>query len=259
MNPRVRATRIALQNRFIRPSKYFSRSPYSSKTLDKALTLFFNGSQNLYIDGLAWTATQTSTWLPLALVLIYLLIRNNNLLSFFSIVIALALCITIADQMASTVFKPMVARFRPTNNPEFMYAVDIVRGYRGGKYGFFSSHASNTMAVATFVSLLIRHKSLTFWLYSWAFLNCWTRVYLGVHYVGDLTVGTIWGLITGSFIYFLWSKFEKKYNADRLKFSATRTRLLTPTGYSFGSVHLLMSAVALTYIYIAIAALFFQG
>ncbi len=104
--------------------------------LDRTLTLFFNGSQSLYMDGLAWTATQTSTWLPLAVIIFYVFLRNNTLNGTIRIVLAFALCILLADQVASTIFKPMVARWRPTNNPEFMYMVDVVRGYRGGNYGY---------------------------------------------------------------------------------------------------------------------------
>ena len=119
---------------------------------------------------------------PLSILLFYLIIRNNDLPGIGGTPLALGLCILLADQMASTVFKPWVGRFRPTNDPSLMYAVDVVNGYRGGKFGFFSSHAANTMAIATFLSLLVRQKSLSLWLYSWALLNCWTRVYLGVHY-----------------------------------------------------------------------------
>ena len=115
------------KNLFLNPLP-FNPSPI---VLDRTLTLFFNGSQSLYVDGLAWTATQTSTWLPLAVILFYVFLRNNTLSGTARIVLSFALCILLADQVASSLFKPMVARWRPTNNPEFMYMVDVVRSYRG--------------------------------------------------------------------------------------------------------------------------------
>lgn len=218
--------------------------------LDRLLTLSLNGSHSLYIDGLAYTATQTVTWLPLVLVLLYITIKDNDLNGVCRLVIGVVLCIIFADQMASSVFKPLVARWRPTNDPFIMYTVDVVKGYRGGSYGFFSSHAANTMAVATFLTLIARNKILSIWLYSWALINCWTRVYLGVHYVGDLTVGTIWGIAVGFGVYYLIirSKYRPKY---------TMTQAQSVIGTS--SAHLFIICLLTTYMYIAIRALFFVG
>ena len=225
--------------------------------LDRTLTLFLNGSQSLYIDGLAWTATQTLTWVPLAIVLFYVILRNNTLSGTLRIVCSIALCIFLADQMASSVFKPLVERWRPTHNPEFMYAVDIVRGYRGGNYGFFSSHASNTMAVATFVALLVRNRTLTYWLYSWVLLNCWSRVYLGVHYVGDLTVGILWGAIVGWGIYRL---IIEKWQTSMLQSGEVYVNGTTsPAGYTLRSIHLFITCILLSYLFVALKALAFEG
>lgn len=223
--------------------------------IDKALTLALNGSDSLYLDGIAWIATQTATWIPLAALLLYLVIRNNGLRGVIGTIIAIALAITLADQVASTIFKPLVARPRPTHDPELMYLIDIVNGYRGGKYGFFSSHAANTMAVATLVSLIFRDRTLTAWLYSWALLNCWTRVYLGVHYVGDLLVGTLWGLFVGWIIFRLWLRYCPGV-LERRTLSRNNTRLTTG-GYSLGSVHLLTAGIVITYLYVALRALQF--
>ena len=104
--------------------------------MDQAITLLLNGSSSLYLDGIAWTATQTTTWLPLAIVLLYVVIQANDLRGILRIIICISLCIALADQVASSVFKPLVARWRPTHDPYIMYMVDIVRGYRGGNYGF---------------------------------------------------------------------------------------------------------------------------
>lgn len=231
--------------------------------LDRYITLFFNGSQSLYVDGLAWYVTQTSTWLPLILVLLYMVIKNNDLSGVFRVVIGIALCILLADQVASSIFKPLVARWRPTNDPNIMYMVDVVRGYRGGSYGFFSSHAANTMAVATFLALLVRNKQFTFWVYSWSFFNCWSRIYLGVHYFGDLLVGCLWGGFVGWMVYrFIIRKYEAKLQQQNYLCQEVATNLSVEpslSGYSSRSVHCFIAALWLTYFYIIFRALFFQG
>ena len=113
----------------------------------------------------------------------------------------IALVITLADQIASGLCKPFFARFRPTQDPNIMYMVDIVNGYRGGRFGFISSHAANTFAISVFLSLLIKRKSLTFMLLFWAVLNSYSRIYLGVHYPGDILFGAIEGCFIGYLIY----------------------------------------------------------
>ncbi len=223
--------------------------------MDRQLTLLLNGSQSLYLDGVAWTATRTLTWIPLAFVLLYVVVRDNNLRGIWHVVLGIALSILLADQMASSVFKPLVARWRPTHNPEIMYLVDVVNGYRGGNYGFFSSHASNTWAIATFVSLLARRRFLTIGLASWALLNCWTRVYLGVHYVGDITVGTLWGLFVG------WAFYRLTVTGVVLEHHPFRIkRALSPAANRMRptSGKVLIIALLLTYVYIAFSALFFR-
>ena len=224
--------------------------------LDRTLTLMLNGSHSLLVDGMAWTATQTTTWLPLAVVLLYVVIRNNELGGALRIIIGIALSILVADQVASSLFKPLVARFRPTNDPQIMYLVDVVRGYRGGQYGFFSSHAANTFAVATFVSLAVRSRSMAAALFSWALLNCWSRVYLGVHYVGDLTVGAIWGALTGYAFYRLLVR--RPAAAPTVPPRGNAHSVPTPfTPYSPRTVRVFVFSLLLTCVYVLVRALFF--
>lgn len=223
--------------------------------IDQTLTLLLNGSQSLFLDGLAWTATQTSTWIPLMFVLLYVVIQGNDLRGLFYIVIGGALCILLADQVASTLCKPWVARWRPTHDPFIMYAIDIVNGYRGGNYGFFSSHAANTMSIAVFLSLILKHKRLSIWLFSWVALNCWTRVYLGVHYVGDITVGLIWGTIVGYVIHRCYNHYLLKSEVDATAATPSPTPALS--FYSSRNINLLITTIQLTYLYVLIRALFF--
>lgn len=219
--------------------------------LDQQVTLLLNGSDSLFWDGVATTATVTWTWIPLSVVLLYVIIRNNDIRNIGLILFSLALCVLIADQVASGICKPIFQRYRPAQDPSIMYIVDVVDGYRGGKYGFFSSHASNSFALCVFSSLLIRHRILTVGLVSWSLLNCWTRVYLGVHYVGDLLVGTVFGILVGSCVYFLYKKVSKQEIDDM-----HRPEIQTSTGYSPDDAYLLLSALLITYIYVILRALF---
>jgi len=221
--------------------------------LDQTLTLALNGSQSLYLDAIATSISATATWLPVAVLFFYVIVRCNNLRNILTILCALALCIFLADQVASSVCKPLVCRYRPSNDPALMYSVDVVNAYRGGRYGFFSSHAANTFAVATFVCLLIRHRALTLWLFSWALLNCWSRVYLGVHYVGDLLTGILWGSLVGYGIYRLLLALTPDLQGRRHYFASRQG--FTVSGYSRASVYLFIIGIALTYLCISFSAL----
>lgn len=212
-------------------------------SLDTQLTLLLNGSDCLFIDNLAISATKTTTWIPLGLLLLYVLVRQNNWKNLLLVILSIALAITLADQMASGVFKPLVGRLRPSHNPELEGIIDLVNGYRGGRYGFFSSHAANTCAVAVFLSLLFRHKIFTLLICSWTLLNCWTRLYLGVHYVGDITVGLIWGAIVGWTVY-------KLYNLLFTRFVSTNGCVL----YTAQQSKLLSEGILLTYAALVIYA-----
>ena len=180
-------------------------------SLDTQLTLWFNGSDSLFVDTLAASATKTRTWVPLGALLMYVLVRMKNWKHLLLIILGIALAITLADQVASGLFKPMVGRLRPSHNPDLVGLIDLVNGYTGGRYGFFSSHAANTCAVAVFLSLIFRQKLFVVLIASWCLLNCWTRLYLGVHYVGDILTGLLWGCIVGWVVFRLYKYLLAKF------------------------------------------------
>ena len=121
--------------------------------LDQRLLLLLNGSNSLFFDHLMNGITSTVAWIPVAVVLFYVLVKNNSMREVGLIVLFLALSILLADQFSSSFCKPYFARFRPAQDPLLMYLVDVVDGYRGGRYGFISSHAANTFAVCIFLAL----------------------------------------------------------------------------------------------------------
>ena len=172
---------------------------------DKQLLLLLNGSDSVFLDWVVMTLTNALTWIPLYVSLLYVVIKaNRNVRGVLMILLAAGLCVLLAGTIDDEIVKPLVARWRPGHDPEIGHLVDTVNGYRGGRYGFFSAHASNTFSLAIFFSLLMRQRVLTIGLVSWSLLNCWTRMYLGVHYPGDITVGLIWGGLMGYLVYRLY-------------------------------------------------------
>ena len=152
---------------------------------DQQLLLRLNGSDSLFWDNLMEGITSTVAWLPVGVVLLYLVVKNNTMREAGLVILFFALTIVVADQFSSSFCKPYFARFRPTQDPLLMYLVDVVDGYRGGRYGFISSHAANTFGVCMFLSLLLRNRWMTFSLVLWAALCSYSpRRHLLRHVVG---------------------------------------------------------------------------
>ena len=169
---------------------------------DKHLLLMVNGSDSLFLDSLILTLTNAQTWIPLYVGLLYMVIRSNPTVRDVVLILAAAgCCVLLAGAVDDGLVKPTVARWRPTHDPEIGSLVDVVNNYRGGNYGFFSAHAANTFSIAVFFSLLVRQRLLTIFLVCWSLINCYTRLYLGVHYPGDILVGLCWGGFVGWLVY----------------------------------------------------------
>ncbi|MDE6807788.1 MAG: phosphatase PAP2 family protein [Prevotella sp.] len=222
--------------------------------LDKQLLLVLNGSDSLFIDGLAKTLTAATLWIPLYISLFYLVLKNSD--SFMKVLLVLAgagLCVLIAGSLDDMIVKPMVARWRPTHDNEIGMIVDVVNGYRGGRYGFFSAHASNTFSIAIFFSLLIRSRLLTVSLITWSLVNCWTRMYLGVHYPGDILCGLLWGGIVGVGVWLLYRQIYKRLFTSKVFVST----YYTTTGYQLVDVDVVISVLVFTLIYAIMRACFY--
>jgi undecaprenyl-diphosphatase len=175
-------------------------------TLDKNITLFINSCHSPFFDNFFYIYTQTWTWLPAIFILLVWVWRKWGIRSLY-VVAGIALCILLADQISSSLLKPLVARLRPTHNPEIADLIHTVNGYRGGLYGFVSSHAANAATFVTFTALVFRNRIYTIFLSLWALLTAYSRVYLGVHYVGDVFCGALIGVLVGVGVYFLLKPF----------------------------------------------------
>ncbi|MCD8304702.1 MAG: phosphatase PAP2 family protein [Prevotellaceae bacterium] len=169
--------------------------------LDQQLLLLLNGRGPVWLDNLMWHFSSTWTWAPLILLLLFVTLRSYTPRQFIVFLAALALAILLADQLSAAILKPLFHRLRPTREPGLMEMVRTVRGYRGGQYSFVSSHACNWLAVTTYLTLALRGRLLALSLALVAALVCYSRIYLGVHYPGDILCGAVLGFVVGLLTY----------------------------------------------------------
>ena len=221
--------------------------------LDKQLLLWFNGSDSLFLDGFVNTLTTATTWIPLYLGLFYMVLKNNDNVQKVLLILGCAgLCVLLAGSLNDLFIKPAVARWRPSRDQDIAMLVDVVNGYRGGRYGFFSSHAANTFSIAIFFTLLVRSRVLSVAMILWSLLNCWTRLYLGVHFPGDILCGLLWGGAVGTGIWFLHQYVYQKINTKDYFISTQYTK----TGYQKSDVDIVVCILLLTIVYAILKSCF---
>ena len=172
--------------------------------LDKELFLNLNSIHSPYWDTFMSIYTGKLIWIPMYASILYVLWRNFNWRTVISTTIAFALVITLADQTCSSILRPLFERPRPSHNQEIADIVHLINGRRGGMYGFPSCHASNTFALTFFILWFFRNKALSVFFILWAVITCYSRIYVGVHYPGDLLFGMVVGITAGSIVYLLY-------------------------------------------------------
>lgn len=167
-------------------------------TWDKELFLFLNGLHSGFWDVLMFNISNKFLWIPLYILLLFLLIRYYKKDSVW-IVLTLILIITISDQVSVHGFKNVFLRLRPCHDPELDGLVHIVNGKCGGKYGFYSSHATNHFALAVFFSFIFKpfFRYFTPVILIWAGMISYSRIYLGVHFPADVLAGSLAGTLLG--------------------------------------------------------------
>lgn len=181
--------------------------------IDARLLLIANGAHSPFFDSVMWCISGRWIWVPFYAVLAYLLFRRMSWKRASICLVTIGLIILAADQTCATLIRPEIGRLRPANlNNPLSSFVHVVNGYRGGRYGFPSCHAANTFALAVFMSLVIRHKWFTVMMFSWAFVVSYSRMYLGVHYFGDLFCGATIGSLFAVLFYYLQNYLFKRLN-----------------------------------------------
>lgn len=182
--------------------------------VDTSIFLALNGLHSNFFDQFMMAATGRFAWVPFYLALALMLWLRYGLKRTLLILVLVALLITLADQICASLLRPAIQRLRPAHpdNP-LAPMVTLVNGYRGGHYGFPSSHGANSFALALFLSLICRRRLLTWTIYVWAVLHVYTRIYLGVHYLGDILVGALLGSTLALAVYILYQRVKDKVPA----------------------------------------------
>jgi len=174
--------------------------------IDKEILLFLNGMHSPLMDEIMWFFSRIPVWIPLYVLLIVFIILTFKKKSWL-IILFVVLLIACSDQTSVHLFKNVFHRLRPSHEPSLQGLLHLVHNYHGGLYGFISSHASNTFALATFLSLLFRRKWFSWAILIWAGIVSYSRIYLGVHYPGDVVCGALWGVLLAFAFFALYRKF----------------------------------------------------
>ena len=220
---------------------------------DRLVLSWFNGSNSVFLDGWMSALTSGFTWLALYASLFYLVIKNNETMGQIMLVVGCALaCVGLADIMADVIVKPLVERWRPSNDPIFKYDVSVVDGYRGTSYGFFSAHAANTFSLALFFCMLVRSRVLSVALVLWSFVNCYTRMYLGLHYPSDIVCGLLWGSVCAIGVYYFYLRVSRRMFGED-NYVSTQ---YTSTGYRLCDVDIVVFVLVSTVLITLFKALF---
>ncbi len=175
--------------------------------LDEKLLLFINGLNNPWLDSVMFMATNGKVWAPLFLfAIIFILIKYKG--KGLYILLLVGLVITLGDQISSGLLKPLIGRLRPSHEPHLEGILHLVNNYKGGIYSFVSSHATNSFGVATMLWLLIgkQYKWISLF-FVWSIIFSFTRVYLGVHYPGDVIAGAALGAFLAFGINWIFRKY----------------------------------------------------
>ena len=176
---------------------------------DKQAMIFLNNLGSSTFDPFWILVSEKWFWIPLYVIFLYFLYKNFNKKSLFYILLFVALGITASDQIAN-IFKFGFERLRPCHDPSLEGLLREVKC--GGKFGFYSAHSSNSFFVATYLTMLLgkKIKQLPYFQFVWAAIVAYSRVYLGMHFPGDIIVGAIMGIRLALFFGTLAKKVIKK-------------------------------------------------
>lgn len=204
------------------------------------------GSDSAVLDNFALTVTNSWLWLPLYVTLFLLVIKNHDNMQQILVCTGCAvLGVLLATGLTTIVTKPLFERIRPCNDPEYKYLAYIAGNVHNRDFSFFSSHAATSMAIATYFALLVRSRMLSISLVVWSLIVCWTRLYLGQHFLTDVLVGIAWGAVVGVCSYMIYIRFCKRSAYRRYNVSEK----FTSAGFSKYDVDVVVLVMALTFLY----------
>ena len=181
------------------------------ESFDRQLLLFINGANSPFLDIVFYNLSKAWASIPVYFAAIYLLYRKYGWKNMLISVCVVGIAIGLSDLISTECFKKVICRYRPTHNLELGSFVHIVNGYRGGMYGFVSSHAANMFAFAVGASLYLKERMWTIFFFAWSILICYTRMYLGVHYPADIFCGAVLGSCVATALYFTEKKLSLRF------------------------------------------------
>lgn len=223
-----------------------------TESIDISLLELFNGSNSSFFDALMLTLTSGYTWIPLYLALLYLVIYNSETMSHILLVVGCCLlCVLLSGGLCDYVVKPLVCRPRPINDPQLSGMFVTACQSIPKDFSFFSSHAANTISLTVFFSLLVRNGKLFVAMLLWSLTNCYTRMYLGLHYPSDILVGLLWGTLVGAVIYYLYLRLYSRIFTTG-EFISTQ---YTSKGYTIATIDIVLVVLLATYILSILKAL----
>lgn len=166
--------------------------------LDHSLFLFLNRYHSPFWDTVMFLISDKYVWFPFYLLLVIYIIYKFRKKSFI-LVHCIGLSVAATDLISSAIFKPWIGRLRPCHDPRLAEVITIVNNHCGGKYGFMSSHAANSFVLAMILTITLdkSHKYFKIFTFLWAITISYSRVYLGVHFPGDILAGALLGMLSG--------------------------------------------------------------
>ncbi len=191
------------------------------ESIDRSIVVAINGAHNPFFDEVFWLVSKTLTWIPLYIFILHHVWKADqwrNLLVFLGMA---SLMVLITDQTSVHLFKNTVLRYRPSHNllikdQLHYYVKKNGELYTGGDYGFISSHAVNFFALALFAGMSLRkyYPKMIWILLGAAVIVCYSRIYLGVHYLSDVMCGGAWGAMWGYLFYRIYMKVKLPVQTD---------------------------------------------
>lgn len=180
---------------------------------DKELMLMLNYDGGTWLDHFWYVFSGKEIWIGFYLVTLFVLrylckpMNEKRGYGLLWLVLSVGIIILLCDQISSGLIKHLVERPRPSHCTDIEGMLHYVNGYRGGKFGFVSSHAANSIGLALWLCFLFRTPIFRTTVLLWSAMACYSRIYLGVHYPGDIIGGLCVGIIVATLIYWLYRRY----------------------------------------------------
>ena len=178
---------------------------------DAQLLELINYDGSLFTDNFWYLFTNKTCWVLAVVAIIFTVWRRSHRWKeVLAVILTFTALVVLTDWFPAHYIRPFFARPRPSHTEGLENLLYYVNDYRGGAYGFFSNHASNAFGIVTLIVLLFRTRWMAVVGYVWATMLCYSRLYLGVHFPGDILAGALWGVATAFFLFKAYKVIHKR-------------------------------------------------